>query len=217
MTALADARSEAEKALQTAQALAAEQKLALEQERQRGDTLLRELASAREEVEARKAVANAADAAAKNAHTSRSARAILAGGSNDTDIGSGSSTAASKLPALPTPQKSEPVRPNPPGAVSAPTSDNGLAQAPEIAPPASMRSGPSRGRPVPARPLAPESSGAPDRAGIPRRTESWIASRTIRRQVRVSAISATEAYAAGRDDGINTRRQNYSSIRLFGD
>ena len=71
VTALTDERSEAEKALQTAQASAAEQKLALEQERQRGDTLLRELASAREEVEARKAAANAADASAKNAHTSR--------------------------------------------------------------------------------------------------------------------------------------------------
>ena len=45
VTALTDARTEAEKALQTAQASAAEQKLALEQERQRGDTLLRELAS----------------------------------------------------------------------------------------------------------------------------------------------------------------------------
>ena len=70
VTALTDARTEAEKALQTAQALAAEQKLALEQERQRGDTLLRELASAREEVEARKAAANAADASAKNAQAS---------------------------------------------------------------------------------------------------------------------------------------------------
>src|SRR6187401_176323 len=67
VTALTDARTEAEKALQTAQASATEQKLALEQERQRGDTLLRELASAREEVEARKATANAADASAKNA------------------------------------------------------------------------------------------------------------------------------------------------------
>ena len=70
VTALTDARSEAEKALQTAQALAAEQKQALEQERERGDTLLRELASAREEVEARKAAANAADASAKNAQAS---------------------------------------------------------------------------------------------------------------------------------------------------
>ena len=48
VTALTDARTEAEKALQTAQASAAEQKLALEQERQRGDALVRELASARE-------------------------------------------------------------------------------------------------------------------------------------------------------------------------
>ena len=70
VTALTDARTEAEKALQTAQASAAEQKLALEQERQRGDALLRELASAREEVEARKAAANAADASAKNAQAS---------------------------------------------------------------------------------------------------------------------------------------------------
>ena len=45
VTALTDARSEAEKALQTAQASAAEQKLALEQERERGDALLRQLAS----------------------------------------------------------------------------------------------------------------------------------------------------------------------------
>ena len=67
VTALTDAGTEAEKALQTAQASAAEQKLALEQERQRGDALVRELASAREEVEARKAAANAADASAKNA------------------------------------------------------------------------------------------------------------------------------------------------------
>ena len=66
VTALTDARSEAEKALQTAQALAAEQKQVAEQERERGDTLLRELASAREEVEAGKAAANAADASAKN-------------------------------------------------------------------------------------------------------------------------------------------------------
>ena len=64
VTALTDARTEAEKALQTAQASAAEQKLALEQERERGDALVRELASAREEVEARKAAANAADASA---------------------------------------------------------------------------------------------------------------------------------------------------------
>ena len=70
VTALTDARSEAEKALQTAQALAAEQKLALEQERQRGEALARELTSAREEVEARKAAANAADASAKTAQAS---------------------------------------------------------------------------------------------------------------------------------------------------
>ena len=50
VTALTDARTEAEKALQTAQASAAEQKLALEQERERGDALVRELASAREQV-----------------------------------------------------------------------------------------------------------------------------------------------------------------------
>ena len=74
VTALTDARSEAEKALQAAQASAAEQKLALEQERQRGDTLLRELASAREEIEARKAAANAADASAKNAQASALSR-----------------------------------------------------------------------------------------------------------------------------------------------
>ena len=67
LTALTDARTEAEKALQTAQASAAAQKLALEQERQRGDALLRDLASAREEVEARKATANAAEGSAKNA------------------------------------------------------------------------------------------------------------------------------------------------------
>ena len=68
--ALTDARTEVEKVLQTAQTSAAEQKLALEQERQRGDALVRELASAREEVEARKAAANAADASAKNAQAS---------------------------------------------------------------------------------------------------------------------------------------------------
>ena len=67
VTALTDARTEAEKALQIAQASAAAQKLALEQERQRGDALLRDLASAREEVEARKATANAAEGSAKNA------------------------------------------------------------------------------------------------------------------------------------------------------
>ena len=70
VTALTDARTEAEKALQTAQASAAEQKLALEQERQRGDTLLRDLASAREEIEARKVATDAADASAKNAQAS---------------------------------------------------------------------------------------------------------------------------------------------------
>ena len=70
VTALTDARTEAEKALQTAQASVAEQKLALEQERQRGDALLRDLASAREEVEARKAAADAADASMKNAQAS---------------------------------------------------------------------------------------------------------------------------------------------------
>ena len=70
VTALTDARSEAEKALQTAQASAAGQQLALEQEHQRGDALLRDLASAREEVEARKAAANAADASMKNAQAS---------------------------------------------------------------------------------------------------------------------------------------------------
>ena len=48
VTALTDARTEAENALQTAQASAAEQKQAAEQERQRGDALVRELASARE-------------------------------------------------------------------------------------------------------------------------------------------------------------------------
>ena len=57
VTALTDERTEAEKALQTAQASATEQKLALERERERGNTLLRELASAREEVEARIAAA----------------------------------------------------------------------------------------------------------------------------------------------------------------
>ena len=70
VSALTDARTEVEKVLQTAQTSAAEQKLALEQERQRGDALVRELASAREEVEARKAAANAADASAKNAQAS---------------------------------------------------------------------------------------------------------------------------------------------------
>src|SRR6185436_2850656 len=67
VAALADARTEAEKTLQAALASAAEQKLAFEQERQRGDTLVRELASAREETEARNAAASAADASAKNA------------------------------------------------------------------------------------------------------------------------------------------------------
>ena len=67
VTALTDARSEAEKALQTPPASAAEQKPALEQERQRGEALPRQLASAREELEARKAAANAADASLKNA------------------------------------------------------------------------------------------------------------------------------------------------------
>ena len=70
VTALTDARTEAEKALQTAQASVAEQKRAAEQERQRGDALVGELASAREEVEARKAAANAADASAKSAQAS---------------------------------------------------------------------------------------------------------------------------------------------------
>jgi len=46
VTALTDARTEAENALQTAQASATEQKQAAEQGRQRGDALVRELASA---------------------------------------------------------------------------------------------------------------------------------------------------------------------------
>ena len=50
VTALTDARSEAEKALQTAQASAAEQKQAAEQERQRGEVLAHQLASAREDL-----------------------------------------------------------------------------------------------------------------------------------------------------------------------
>ena len=213
VTALTDERSEAEKALQTAQASAAEQKLALEQERQRGDTLLRELASAREEVEARKAAVNAADASAKNAHTSRSAKAVLAGGSSDTDIGSGSSTAALKVPALPTPQKSEPVWPNPPGAVSAPTSDNGLEQAPEMAPPASMRSGPSgAGQSLRdlSRPNPPErliGRGYRDLNRFPDYSQTSSRIRDF----------ANRGMPRRQGDGIGTRRQNYSSIRLFGD
>jgi hypothetical protein len=212
VTALTDERSEAEKALQTAQASAAEQKLALEQERQRGETLLRELASAREEVEARQAAVNA-DASAKNAHTSRSAKAVLAGGSTDTDVGSGSSTAASKLRALPTPQKSEPVWPNPPGAVSAPTSDNGLKQAPEMAPPSSMRSGPSRAgqslRDL-SRPNPPErliGRGYRDLNRFPDYSQTSSRIRDF----------ANRGMPRRQGDGIGTRRQNYSSIRLFGD
>jgi len=60
VSALTDERSEAEKAAQTAQASAAEQKLALEQERERGEALLRE-----REVEVRRR-ANAAGASMRN-------------------------------------------------------------------------------------------------------------------------------------------------------
>ena len=184
VTALTEERSEAEKALQTAQASAAEQKLALEQERQRG-VLSRDLASEREDVEVRKAGANAADASAKNAHTSSSVRTVSAGGSKDIETGSGSLTAASKLLVLPTRQKSEPVWPNPPGAVSAARSDDGLAQVPEMAPPVSRRSGQR----------AAEANGQSLRA-LPRENPPQ---RMTGREHR------------------ETPRSNYSSIRLFGD
>jgi hypothetical protein len=138
VTALTEERSDAEKALQTAQASAAEQKLALEQERQRS-VLFRDLASAREDVEVRKASANAADASAKYSHNS--VRTVSAGGSKDIETGPGSLTPVSKSPVLPAPQKSELGRPNPPGTVSAARSDDGLAQVPERARPVSRRSG----------------------------------------------------------------------------
>ena len=90
-------------------------------------------------LEVLKAAANAADASVTNAHTSSSVRAVSAGGSNEIDIGSGGSPAVLQSPVLLTPQKSEPVWPNPPGAVSAAKSDDGPAQVPEMAPPVSMR------------------------------------------------------------------------------
>jgi len=72
VTALTDERTAAEKAMQTAQASVAEQKQALEQERQRGEAMHHELESAREDIEARKETANSAEAAAKNALVSAS-------------------------------------------------------------------------------------------------------------------------------------------------
>ena len=90
-------------------------------------------------LEVRKAAANAADASVTNAHTSSSIRAVSAGGSNEIDTGSGGSPAVLQSPVLLTPQKSEPVWPNPPSAVSAAKSDDGPAQVPEMAPPVSMR------------------------------------------------------------------------------
>ena len=90
-------------------------------------------------LEVLKPAANAADASVKNAHTSSSVRAVSAGGSNEIDTGSGGSPAVLQSPVLLTPQKSEPVWPNPPGAVSAAKSDDGPAQVPEMAPPVSMR------------------------------------------------------------------------------
>jgi TPR repeat protein len=67
VTAMTDAHTEAERALQGAQASVAEQRQALDQERRRGDALARELASAREELETRKAAAKAADDAVQTA------------------------------------------------------------------------------------------------------------------------------------------------------
>ena len=147
-----------------------------------------------------------------------SARAVSAGGSNDTDIGSGSSTAASKSPALPTPQKSEPVRPNPPGAVSVARSDDGLVQAPEMAPPLQCAQVTANGAGQSLRDLSRQNP--PQRLigrGYRDRTELLDRFPDYSQKARVSAISATEACPAVQGDGIPTRRQNYSSIRLFGD
>ena len=216
VTALTEERSEAEKALQTAQASAAEQKLALEQAGQRGDTFLRQPASAREEVEARKGAENTANASAKNAHTSSSVGAVSTGGSNGIDTSSGSSAAASKSSALPTPQKAEPVTPNPPRAVSVARSDDGLVQAPEMAPPASMRSGHANGAGQPLRDLSRQNPpqrligrGYRDRTELLDRLPDY--SRTAIRNFGNRGMPRVQG------DGIPTRRQNYSSIRLFGD
>ena len=193
VAALTEERSEAEKALQTTQASAAEQKLALEQERQRGDIFIRQPASAREEVEARKAAGNTANASAKNAHTSSSVGAVSTGGSNGTNISSGSSTAASKSPALPTPQKVEPVTPNLPRAVSVARSDDGLVQAPEMR----SRFNALRSRYCP-----------PALRDLSRQTPPQ---RLIERRIRDFGNRGSR-----QGQGIGTR-QNYSSIRLFGD
>jgi len=55
------------------------------------------------------------------------------------NTGSGGSPAILQSPVLLTPQRSEPVWPVPPGAVSAAKSDDGPAQVPEMTPPVSMR------------------------------------------------------------------------------
>jgi hypothetical protein len=127
ITALTYERTEAEKAFQTAQARLAEEKQLREQERQRGDILFRELASARE--------AQDIKASQKNFPVPDSVTMVSTEGSNDTDIRSGSSIAAPKSP---------PAHTAAVGATS-PTpgarSDDGLAQVPEMAPPVSRKSG----------------------------------------------------------------------------
>jgi hypothetical protein len=176
---LTEERSEAEKALQTTQASAAEQKLTLEQERQRGDIFIRQPSSAREEVEARTAAANAANASAKNAHTFG---AISARGSNGTNISSRSMTAVSKSPA---------PSPNLPSAVSVARPDEGPGNAQGV--PASMRS--DQGTPPALRDLSRQ---APPQRLIERRIRDF----------------GNPGSRQGQGTGI---RQNYSSIRLFGD
>jgi hypothetical protein len=175
---LTEERSEAEKALQTTRASAAEQKLTMEQERQRGDIFIRQPASAPEEVEARNAAANAANASAKNTHTFG---AVSARGSNGTNVSSRSLSAVSTSPA---------PLPNLRSAVSVTRPDEGPVNAHGV--PASMRSG--QGTPA----LSDLSRQAPPQRMKERRIRDF----------------GNPGSRQGQGMG---PRQNYSSIRLFGD
>ena len=161
-------------------------------------------------LEVPKAAANAADASLKDAHASSS---VGAGGSKEIDTRSGGSPAVLQSPTQSTPQKSEPVWPNPSGAVSAAKSDGRPAQAPEMAPPVSIRS--SQGTDQvrePTRSIEPAS---------PRET-SRKNPRMIGRgyRDRSALLDRFPAYSQWiMDRGMprrHGRRQNYSTPRLFG-
>ena len=179
-------------------------------------------------LEVRKAAANAADASVTNAHTSSSIRAVSAGGLNEVDTGSGGSPAVLQSPVLLTPQKSEPVRPNPPSAVSAAKSDDGPAQVPEMAPPVSMR--PDQGahqvkragrspRDVSRQNPRMIGRGYRDRAEIAARFPDhaqWLRDR-FPDYSPSSRLRHFDNRSLPRRHGQGiSRRQNYSSSRLFG-